>query len=665
MFPYGVDYYPEHRPRARWAEDARRMKGAGLNLVRMAEFAWAKLEPVAGQYDWEWLDEAIEKLHNEGIRTVLGTPTAVPPNWMVQADPTILPVDRNGLRRNAGGRRHYCVNHPGYRAASVRIAQAIATRYKVHPAVIGWQIDNEFGCHDTARCYCVHCDRAFQRWLQDRYESLDHLNEAWGTVFWSATFQDWGQVRAPRTVVAQEHPSLMLDFRRFASDSNVGYQRLQVEAIRSVNPAWWVTHNLMGLFPDLDYYDLATDLDFVSWDNYYGPHPPVAAISHDLMRSVKPGKNFWVMEQQCGQVNWKEINELARPGQIRLWAWQGIAHGADGMVYFRWDACRFGQELYHSGLIDHADRETRAYREVAQVGSELAKLPDLHGSRNRAEVALLWDYDQLWAMQIQPHQKDYCYERELAAWHQAFAMQGIPVDFAHPRVDLSRYKLVVAPAVQVVDAVMAANLERYVADGGLLIGGPRLGVRDHQNVVFDSPAPGPLARLFGVTVTEFDAVPSPGQPVLWDLPHPVDRRIGVALTPLDGAEFPGALWADLLEVQGASVLGSYTSQFYAGVPAMTRNRWSKGAAVYLGTSGEQIQAAVAFWGAQEAGVSPLVSAVSAGADVQQRGDYLFVLNPTEEEQWVELRAPGVDRLTEERLSGRVELPPFAVRIITV
>ena len=383
----GVCYYPEHWPRERWPIDAAMMREAGLTVVRIAEFVWQLMEPAEGQFAWDWLDEAIATLAAAGLEVVLGTPTAAPPAWLTHDYPDVLPVDAQGRTRNSGTRRHYCPTSPTYRRHSERIVRAMAERYGRHPAVVGWQIDNEFGCHDTVRCYCDQCAAAFRDWLKRKYGSLDALNEAWGAVFWSQSYGRWEEIRLPNLTPTGANPSHLLDYDRFASETTVSYQQLQVDLLRQHTAGQFITTNTLGNFEDLDYHDLARPLDFIAWDSYptgyaefqgeslYLPGKPDASFAYDVgdpyvtgfchaqARGFKQAP-FWVMEQQCGPVNWARFNTLVRPGTVRLWTWHALAEGADAVVYFRWRAVRFAFEQHHSGLLHHDATPATGYREL-------------------------------------------------------------------------------------------------------------------------------------------------------------------------------------------------------------------------------------------------------------------------------------------------------------
>src|SRR5215212_6049719 len=349
MFTFGVDYYPEHWPEARWSVDAQLMAEAGFNTVRLAEFAWSRLEPQPGVFDFAWL-----------VRAILGTPTASPPPWLMQAQPDLFRVDEQGRRLTFGNRREYCPSHPLYHDCTRAIVTVMAEHYAPHPHVVGWQIDNEFG----DRCYCPVCRDAFQHWLRRRYETLDALNGAWGTIFWSHVYTDWSQIPVPVATGGSPNPGLALDFARFASDTYVAYQQLQIDLLRSRTSGQFITHNLMGFgYDKINYYDLARELDLVTWDNYPRTQwslaadvdPSGPALAAATMYGLKQ-QPFWVMEQQAGPGGWELVSVMPRPGELRLWAYQQIAHGADGIIFFRWRTARHGAEQYWHGLLEHDGR---------------------------------------------------------------------------------------------------------------------------------------------------------------------------------------------------------------------------------------------------------------------------------------------------------------------
>ena len=458
------------------------MQEAGFNVARLAEFAWSVLEPRDGEFDFGWLDRAIAVLAQHGIQSVLGTPSATPPPWLWYKIPDIALVDETGTPREFGSRREYSPTNAAYRTHAVRIARAMGEHYKDNPNVIGWQIDNEFG----DRCYAPGTRLEFHRWLQREYHTLDALNECWGTRFWSHVYTDWAQIPVPnRRVHGQHNPSLHLDYLRFMSDVYVEFQQLQVDALRAVcPPEQFITHNFMGFkYPKINYFDLARTLDLVTWDNYPRGFwvqqaeitPAPLALNHAAMRGLKK-QNFWVMEQQSGQGSWDMLPPMTRPGEIALWAYQGIAHGADGIVFFRWRTCRSGTEQYWHGVIDHDGQPRRRYAEVKAMGQQIARIGSaIAGSEVRAKTAIVLSYDSRFAFQVQQNNPDFSYERHIADYFAALHSANIAVDIVAPDDTLDGYDLVIVPALYITEfgkrqalrslRPARRNVDRYSAFG--------------------------------------------------------------------------------------------------------------------------------------------------------------------------------------------------------
>ncbi|MBM3187607.1 MAG: beta-galactosidase [Chloroflexi bacterium] len=662
---YGTDYYPEHWPRERWELDARLMREAGINLVRLAEFAWAQLEPAEDAYEFGWLDEAIALLSRHGIATVLGTPTATPPAWLCQRYPEVMRWDRDGRRVTFGMRRQYCPTSPTYREHTRRIVAAMAERYRGNTNVIAWQLDNEFGCHDSTRCYCPACQAAFQAWARERYGSLEALNDAWGAAFWSHVYTSWRQIPLPWSTAGVSNPCLELDFWRFASQQTVDYAQIQVDVLRSLCPNQMITTNLMGLgFRDIDYYDLTQPLDLVSWDNYpiyQGEREPAAAaLSHALMRGYKQ-RPFWVMEQQAGPSGWQTMSRAPKPGQLRLWAYQGIAHGADAIVYFRWRTCPFNTEEYWHGILDHDGRPRRRYEEIRQMGQEIARFGErLVGTSSPKRVAILFSYNDSFAFRLQPNVAGFDYGRLLSDYYRALHDLNVPVDIVSPDAELGGYALVVAPTLHVLHADWADKLKDYVAGGGYLAVGARSGVKDLSNRVVQMPLPGLLAELCGIEVWEYDPLGREGTGGI---------RFEPRIAPIGGAECLVSMWCDILKPTSAEVVARYTSDYYAGEPAITQNAWGKGRAVYVGVIGDgALYEALARWWLNETGVQPLLSAppqVEAVLRQGQDASYLFVLNHGAEHETVRLPYRGEDLVTQRLYEGEITLAPRQVLVLAV
>ncbi len=459
---FGAAYYPEHWLEERWPEDIRLMQKVGFTVVRMAEFAWSVLEPQEGVYQFDWLDRAIELLAESGISTVLGTPTAAPPSWLIQTYPDILPIDENGQRVQFGNRTHYCVNAPQFHVAARRIADAMGAHFGSNPHVIGWQLDNEYG----RICYCDHCRNKFQAYLKERFGSLDVLNERWTTRYWSQTYSDWEQIPLP---IGYHNPGLMLAFRQFVTESYRRYQAVQIEALRPhLAEDVWITHNFMGWFDSYDHYQLAEDLDLASWDWYIGTGRfdyLETGPKHDLTRGFKR-KNFWLMETQPGNVNWSTVNNKLWLGESRLMGWHAIAHGADALLYWQWRGALNGQEQYHGTLIDQSGQPRPFYAEAQWLGRELGKVGQLlAGSRVSADVAIINDYASRWSIQAQPHHQDFDYVEHLVNYHRPFAKLGIPVDVISTDAPVSGYDLVIAPALILMTEAWADKLKDIRAAG--------------------------------------------------------------------------------------------------------------------------------------------------------------------------------------------------------
>lgn len=660
MLYYGADYYPEEWPKERREYDARLMAEAGFNVVRLGELAWGLLEPEPGRFEFGWLDEAIDLLHRHGIATVLGTPTTAVPPWLMDMDPDALQMREDASRVSYGSWGTQCYNSSVFRERSRLIVEAVARHYGANPAVIGWQVDCEFGVFDRARCYCDRCRRAFQQWLRRRYGSLDRLCEAWGASFWSHTYNDWSQIPAPRKGNNRHNPGLVLDFARFCSDTVVDYQQLQLGILRREAPDQFVTHNLVSAgYTGLDIFSLAEPLDLIGWDNYI-PHTefPQAALSHDIVRSAKR-RNYWMLEQQCGHLHWHPFS--APPaGVIRLMAYQGVAHGADAILYFRWRSGLIGAEQYHAGIIPHDGRPGRIYDEIKAMGQELKGIGQaLEGTIPKAEVAFVLSYESLWALENQPHHADLRNPwRYFEDAYRYLLSQHIPVEFVAPDGDLSGYKLVIAPALFVLTAGIAENLRRFVEGGGTLLVTVRSGEKDEHNRVTDEPFPGRLATLLGVTVREFSSEPTGTQ-----LSLQVEEAWGAGVAWAD-------TWQEWLEPVDAEVVARYADGLYAGRPAVTWRPTSRGGAMYLGVMGRDVTGHLLGQLIRRAGVLPPVvveAPEQVEVAVRQGGGrkVLFLLNYSAEGQTVHLNGGAQDLLGGGCVSGALQIPPYGVRVLSV
>lgn len=524
----GVCYYPEHWPEAQWEDDARRMAELGLTWVRIGEFAWARMEPTPGQFDWAWLDRAIAVLGQQGFKVVLGTPTATPPRWMLDRHPDMLAHDAAGKPRGFGSRRHYDFAHQGYRAECARIVTAMAERYGRNPHVAAWQTDNEYACHDTVLSYSPAALSAFRDWLARKYQSPQALNRAWGNVFWSMDYAGFDEVSLPNLTVTEANPAHWMDFRRFASDMVAEFNRVQTDIIRRHSDAP-IAHNYMGRVTDFDHFKVGADLDIASWDSYplgflsdrmeaSAEHkrrfvrqgdPDLQAFHHDLYRAVGRGR-WWIMEQQPGPVNWAPYNPDPLPGMARLWAWEAFAHGAEAVCYFRWRQAPFAQEQMHAGLLRPDSAPAPAFGEAAQVARELAAMPDQGTAASG--VAMVFDYESAWAWATQPQGRDFDYFRLAFHMYRGLRRLGQNVDILPPdTADISGYRLVLAPGVATLSPALLAALSRH--SGQSLIG-PR---SNSKTADFATPVPLP-PNLPGLeaTVARVESLPP-------DVPVPLEK----------------------------------------------------------------------------------------------------------------------------------------------
>lgn len=513
----GVCYYPEHWPETWWRRDAQRMRDLGIGFVRIGEFAWSHFEPRRGDFRFDWLDRAIDTLAAEGLRIVMCTPTATPPKWLMDEYPAIAPVDEQGRVRGFGSRRHYSFSSPDYWRESRRIVDIVARRYGRHPAVAGWQTDNEYGCHATVLSWGPDDLRAFREWLRHKYQSTEQLNEAWGNAFWAMEVQSFEEIALPNLAVTETNPAARLDFWRFASAQIAAYNRMQCEIIRNHAPGRWITHNFMGFFTDFDHWEVGRDIDLAAWDSYpvgfterfpfnaaehqrwaETAHPDIAAFHHDLYRGVGRGR-FWVMEQQPGPVNWAPWNPIPTPGMVRLWTWEALAHGAEVVSYFRWRQAPFAQEQMHAGLnLPGLHELSPGGKEAAQTARELGEvglLPDT----GAAPVALLFDYEADWITRIQPQGADFSYSEQAFRWYEALRQLGLDVDIVAPGQALDGYRLILVPSLP---HVSDAAERRLAAAPGITLFGPRSGSKTRNFSIPPGLPPGALQPLLKLRVLE-------------------------------------------------------------------------------------------------------------------------------------------------------------------
>lgn len=680
-FELGVCYYPEHWPEQLWADDYRRMRELGFTIVRMGEFAWNFWEPEEGVYSFEFFDRAIGLAHEHGLKVILGTPTATPPAWLTHKHPEVLNARQDGVPYRHGMRRHTNYSSPVYLDYCAKITRALARHYADHPGVAGWQIDNELNCEVNV-FYSEADHAAFRTWLQSKYGTLEALNQAWGAVFWNQSYSDWAQVHLTRPTPSDSpNPHQALDEKRFISDHTISFARLQSDILRELAPRQWITTN--GMFGHLDSHAMNEELlDFFSYDSY----PNFATIWNDAdredplmdrtssnqlakVRSVSP--NFCIMEQQSGPGGW--VNRMAqsspKPGQMRLWTYQSVAHGADMLLYFRWRTAAFGTEIYWHGINDYHNRPNRRVAEAGTIGRELGRIGEaIAGSRYAADVAILRDYANEWDGELDVWHGPLTKESEYS-WSKALQFSHIPYDYLYMRnstglEDLSRYKALIYPHPAIMTDETAELLKQYVAEGGKLLFGARTGYKDERGHCRMSPFPGPVAELCGVTVEDFTMIVNAGAtPNLRFVDGGAEGDPAPALA-------PAPRFNDILrkETDTLDILAVYDGDYYAGRPALTRNRYGNGEAYYCGSaySREAALALIRRLGLQPAtaGWCELPQEVEVAIREKDGRRYAFLLNYAGREAAAVLLREADDLLEGGRLAaGELLLPAYGVKVL--
>ncbi|OME72072.1 beta-galactosidase [Paenibacillus odorifer] len=673
-FELGVCYYPEHWPESMWEDDYRRMRELGFTIIRIGEFAWSIFEPVQGEFQFGLFDRAIDLAHKHGLQVVLGTPTATPPAWLTHKYPEVLNVTYEGVTLQHGMRRHYNYSSPKYRELCARITEQMAEHYGNHPGVVGWQIDNELNC-EISEFYSESDHKAFREWLQQKYVTLERLNEAWGAVFWNQSYSDWSQVYLPRPTPSpkQPNPHQALDEKRFISDNTISFAKNQADIIRKLAPKQWVTTN--GLFGHLDSHELTDELlDFFSYDSYpqfstifYDPNErnPLNdrgwGLSLSVVRSISP--NFCIMEQQSGPGGWVNRMDMPspKPGQMRLWTYQSIAHGVDMVLYFRWRTATMGNEIYWHGINDYHNQPNRRVREAGQIGQELAGAGQaLIGTRNQANVAIVRDYANEWDGEYDVWHGPFMWKSN-KEWYKALQRKHIPNDVLYLRKkttleELARYDVLIYPHPAIMTDETASLLDEYVQQGGKLIFGCRTGYKDERGQCYMRPFPGAARDLCGITVEEFTMVKGSRQPttISWS---------GAAEGVTGADDFNDIL---RIEDDSVEVMAVYASDYYAGKPAVTRNRRGKGEVWYYGAVfNEQAASIIIDQVSLQSPVDWLVLPEDVELQVRNgtSSSYTFLLNYSEAPVAIHLHETKMDLLSGTTLSGEVTMEGFGVLIL--
>jgi beta-galactosidase len=667
---YGGDYNPEQWPREVWDEDIRMFKLAGINVATLNVFTWALNQPDEDSYNFEWLDEIIDKLSNNGIYVCLATGTANHPAWMANRYPDVLSVDFHGRKRKFGFRHNSCPNSPTYQKYAKRLVQKLAERYGNHPALVIWHVNNEMGC----QCYCENCEKEFRVWLQKRYGSLEKLNEAWNTRFWGHTFYSWDEIVLPNLL--SEHidaanpdkttfQGISLDYNRFNSDSVLDRYLDEYEILRKITPAIPITTNYHGhaTYKPLDYFKWSQHVDIVAWDNYPSYDTPISttAFRLDMMRGFKDGAPFMIMEQTPSQQNWQPYNSLKRPGVMGLQSYQALARGADTVMFFQLRRSFGACEKYHGAVIEHVGHEnTRVFREVAKLGAELEELGSaLLDSRIETKAAIVFDWENWWAVEFSSGPSDQLkYVDEVQKYYDAFFAQNIPVDIVNTDADLSKYDLVIAPVLYMVKAGLAAKIEQFVANGGTFVTTFFSGIVNETDLVTLGGYPGELRKLLGIWVEEIDAL----------FPDQTNRMVFKSQMEDFKTEYQCGILCDLLHSEGAEVLAEYGSDFYQGMPCLTRNHFGNGEAWYIASSPEPafLKQMVEHL-CKLKGIDPVLNTpegIEATRRTKDGNSYMFLLNHSDEEKSVKIGQGNFkDLITGDSCEDEVTIPAKGVVII--
>lgn len=664
---YGADYNPEQWPRDVWREDVRLMQEAGVNLVSVGIFSWAALQPAPDRFTPEWLDEVMDLLHAHGIAVNLATATASPPAWLIKARPEILPVTAAGTRLGHGARQHYAPWSLAYREHAAVLVRFLAKRYGRHPALVSWHINNEYCCH-TKESFDAFTAARWRTWLRERHGDIESVNKVWNTAFWSQRYADFDEISVPALSPTILNPGMMLDWRRFCSDAFVDLVRMEANILRAETPNIPVNTNFVGWhdLPWINHRAIAAELDYVSWDSYPDPGEGLDAVQanalcHDFMRSLKPGRPFVLMEQAPSAVNWRTVNVPRAPGVTRAYTHQSIARGADGALYFQWRQSAAGAEQFHSAMVPVTGlrvggHENRVWQTTRELGRELARLEPVAGSTSPAHVALLVDYESIWATEHDSKPTRMDVRREIARLHRPLWRRNVPVDIRHPEDDLTGYSVLIAPALALLSPRAATNLRNFVSRGGHLLFTPFSAVFDHTTRIAGDGVPGGLTDLFGYAVEEW-------WPAAPGCAGRVDGEIG---------EFTWANFAELGYATTAEVLASFADDWFAGRPALTRRSHKGGGsawylAAHLEPAGMDAVVAKLLSHAGVSGLADTPEGVEVTRRISESGlQFLHIINHTGTAANVALPGlKGRDLITEADVSETLRLPARDVAVVAL
>ena len=667
---HGADYNPEQ-----WLDtpdvlirDVEMMKEARCNVMSVGIFSWSALEPEEGRYTFDWMDQVLDRLHENGIFVYLATPSGARPAWMSQKYPQVLRVGRDRIKALHGGRHNHCLSSPVYREKVQLMNGQLAKRYAHHPAVIGWHISNEYG----GECHCDTCQGQFRDWLKARYVTLDALNQAWWSTFWSHTYTDWSQLESPSPQGESGVHGLNLDWRRFNTDQVTRFCSDEIRPLKAENPALPATTNFMEYFYDYDYWKLAGVLDFISWDSYPMWHTrqddiglaAYTAMYHDLMRTLKQGKPFVLMESTPSFTNWQPTSKLKKPGMHILSSLQAVAHGADSVQYFQWRKSRGSSEKFHGAVVDHVGHiDTRVGREVAELGTILSALAPVAGSRVEAKVAIIFDWESRWAMDdaMGPRNAGLHYENTVADHYRALWSQGIAVDVINADCDLQGYDLVIAPMLYMVREGVSERISHFVQSGGRFVATYWSGIVNETDLCFLDGFPGPLRPVLGIWAEEIDS--------LTDEQHNSVAGVEGNALGLSGP-YRASQLCEVIHLEGAAALATYGDDFYAGAPAVTVNLYGKGQAYYVASRNDaQFHADFFTALAKEMHLprainTPLPEGMTAARRTDGESEFIFLQNYSAQSQSVTLPLDYQDIVHGGNLPRKLTLPAFGYQILT-
>ncbi len=640
----GVCYHPEQWQEEQWKIDARSMRDLGLRIVRIGEFSWNKIEPSQGSFQWKWLDTLIESLSTEGLQIVLSTPVSNPPAWLWEAMEEIILNSKHANHQNNSSTQQLCPNHPFFKELTYSLISEMAKRYGTNPAVIGWQINEEPGFQECDRCQCEYCNRNYRSWLQQKYESLDNLNQSWGTSLWSQPIIGWEQIFLPSQLNRAKNPASQIDLKRYYSESVMKFLKFQTDIIRPQAPSQFITYDSSFNCDDVDFFQLGQELNLASWSSYptfdaeqmtpglYSHtseipdfvydigDPYITGFFHRWVHGIKH-EPFWVMEQQCGQVDFGKINTGIRFGALRLWTWHAVSCGAEAILFSKWRAARFTENQFSAGILRHDGTPDLGYQEISNMLPELPVLLQLDEETVPAQVAILISYDDLWALGMQPHSVNYSYRRMIFNYYRVLTSLGILVDITSIESNLSEYRLIIAPGLFLSDEKIVSKLEAYVAQGGVVLFGARSGVKNKSNIVIEDSFPGLLTNLVGAQVHSWQA-----------LPEEVRFRIRSDISGLGG---DAGVWIEAIhpeEDEGVNVLSRYLGGPLAGKACFTEHPFGAGNVYYLGfyPTFEQLKAILKYL-IQHEGCGTILD-LPDGVIVNQRGNHRVAFNFTRNEK---------------------------------